>query len=316
MGQTMRKLYVSLLNYTSCKDCAAHFRRDLSNTIIYLVIGYYVYPYLEPYFVLWWLWNIIYLVLMVYHTFMICQDPKSPPTKISMTLTSKIYTLTKSRDAKLFYELKKQWVVNSGLYHFHKDQKGKQKNHETRKQSIAPLTRKEQLEKLLGKETTKLKQWELNFEEWSNSREKQISKLSIKEANVEEQKSKFCLQRNRLKEKIATLQLKSKAFVEKIIEAEIKRKDLEGKRHKFETQTDERLYELKVEKAKLQDIIQKTRFELMIIQDDEVEETPNTKKAREDDEDVKIKRIQVLEKEIEAKEIDLECPVCFEVCMT
>jgi hypothetical protein len=75
------------------------------------------------------------------------------------------------------------------------------------------------------------------------------------------------------------------------------------------------LYEHKIEKAKLQDSIQKIQFELSRIEDDNEKGFGFNKKSNKENANFKIDRVNQLVKEIEEKERDLECPVCFEICV-
>ena len=70
------------------------------------------------------------------------------------------------------------------------------------------------------------------------------------------------------------------------------------------------LYEQKIEKAKLLDAIRKIKFELKKVQNYDAKEIDN----KESKKDRKAERTHQLATEIEEKERDLECPVCFEVC--
>ena len=231
------------------------------------------------------------------------------------------------------------------LYHYHggadslpeikkraidKKHKRKEETHETKeenKQKYAletvddkqdlkkKITKKEGLEESLLEYTEKLKKWEEIFDDWSSSKAKEMAKLVAEETNAEEEKAAFCRQREKIKEDIARLELESKELAKKIIKADNNKNKLVKKRKKFEDRTEEKLYEHKIEKAKLQDSIQKTKFQLTRVQDQEGEKLCNDKRARNEEKvDLKAIRIDQLAKEIEEKERDLECPVCFELC--
>ena len=122
------------------------------------------------------------------------------------------------------------------------------------------LTKKGELEKSFGDYTEELKKREEMFDDWMSSKAKDLAKLEAEVTNAEEQKSAFCRQRERIRKQIARLELDSTELAKRIIENDNTKNKLVIKRKNFEDRTDEKLYEHKIEKAKLQDAIQKTKF--------------------------------------------------------
>ena len=116
----MRKVFINLLNYSTCEDCAFHLVRDVLVFILIYVLGYFTYPAPGPaiyffYRVLWFLWNSFYIYLVVHHVFMICY-PNSPP--IMMQLAWRLRGRTFIR--QLYWTMKKTVKEDQGdLYHFH-----------------------------------------------------------------------------------------------------------------------------------------------------------------------------------------------------
>ena len=98
----MSKLIKGWKNYSTCEDCAFHLKRDVMNIILYGMLGYFVYPYLDPYPVWWWLWNFIYGYLMVVYLFMLNN------TTLSMFITRIMYTIGEVEGARMFYEMKRK----------------------------------------------------------------------------------------------------------------------------------------------------------------------------------------------------------------
>ena len=100
-------------------------------------------------------------------------------------------------------------------------------------------------------------------------------------------------------------------LVKKIIDTDSRRKKIVNKRKRFEDQADEKIYKHTIEKAKLQDSIQKLQFELYRVGETEFESSENREMT-----DIKTEKANSLYKEIEEKERYLECPVCFELCVS
>eukprot|EP00092_Neocalanus_flemingeri_P032984 GFUD01035868.1.p1 GENE.GFUD01035868.1~~GFUD01035868.1.p1 ORF type:complete len:380 (+),score=110.30 GFUD01035868.1:38-1177(+) len=317
----MRQLLISWKNYDTCENCAFQLKKDVENTLSSIVVGYLTYLYLDPLNPgLWWWWISIYTFCTVDHFYMLC-CPQSPPLSLLWEWARE--GNTEGESATKFQEWKKK--IGAKYYHIHgesleeaEDEKEKLDKQtletgEDKQDSIGKqkkLTKKEEkLKKSLGEQKEKLKKWEQTFEDWSSSKANEMAKRVSEETNAEEQNSTFCRERERVREEIARLELESKDLATKIVESETNRIKLVKKRHKLEARTDARLYEQKIEKTKYIDAIQKIKLELSRIQ--EYERIENKKK---DTSDLKAKRTNQLAIEIEEKERDLECPVCFEVC--
>ena len=57
----MSKLLVSWYNRSSCKECSHQMERDFTNTVLYLWIGYFIYPTLEPSPIWCWISNLLFI---------------------------------------------------------------------------------------------------------------------------------------------------------------------------------------------------------------------------------------------------------------
>ena len=328
----MRKLLIEWENRATCEKCDFFLMLDVAQTILYWSVGYFVYPYLT-YPELWWLWSIFYITWMVDHVFMLCFPNDPPWLTFRIFIAFKRFSEGELRAARRLYNMRME-MCNTYYHHFHGEhlleivKKAKEELDEQEKlairthpdrQDVAPvlekkLTKKEELQTTLGECSETLNKWEEMFDHWSSYKAKEMADLVSEETNAEEQKDGFCRQRERIKEEVARLELEGKELAKNIVGSETNRNKLVKKRHKFESRTDERLYELKVKKAKLLDAIQKIRFELTMIQDHERREMDTNKETKEEKDSRKSERAKQLTKEIEEKERDLECPVCFEVC--
>ena len=119
----MRKLLVSWQNYSTCEDCAAHLKRDVWNTISYILARLFIYPSLDPYPVCWWLWIFLYLYAVADHLFMLCY-PRSPPLPVWLYITWKLFSEGSTRASVEFYKWKQRQEndpIDSKLYHNHGD---------------------------------------------------------------------------------------------------------------------------------------------------------------------------------------------------
>ena len=144
---------------------------------------------------------------------------------------------------------------------------------------------------------------------------KDLAKIVSEETAVETQQAELCRQRESNREEIARLELEQKELARHLIDTDSMKRKLGKKRKKSEDLIEEKLYEHKIEKAKILDSIQKMKFELSRIDEHgenkvQIIETSITEKANP-----KTGIINTLSKEIEEKERDLECPVCFELCL-
>jgi hypothetical protein len=117
-------------------------------------------------------------------------------------------------------------------------------------------------------------------------------------------------QSERVREEIARLEIEYVGLAKNIVELEKEKTKLTNKRHKLVIQTEEKLSKQKTGKAQIQDNIQKIEIELNSDQDDK-EKSPKCGTVKTD---IIAKRTQQIASEIEEKERDLECPVCFEIC--
>ena len=152
---------------------------------------------------------------------------------------------------------------------------------------------------------------ESKFAEWNITKAKDVAKLVSEETAVESQQQELSGQRESGRKEIARLELEQKMLVKKIIDTDSRRKKLVKKRKRFEDQADEKIYEHKIEKAKLQDSIQTMQFELCRVVETDFESSEKREMT-----DIKSDITNSLSKEIEEKERDLECPVCFELCVS
>ena len=274
---------------------------------------------------------------------MLCY-PRSPPLPVWLYITWKLFSEGSTRASVEFYKWKQRQEndpIDSKLYHNHgdslaeisqraKDKRNKKKEEKYKIEKSAEemhldeqvdqpfenrLTKKEELVKSLGKQTEKLKIWEAKFDDWSSTKAKEMAKLVSEETNAEVQKNELCRQRERVRESIARLELENKELAKKIIETDHRKNKLVKKRHKYEDRTDEKLYEYKIEKAKLQDGIQKIKFEMSRIVDVDEKDSVFNKASNYEIANLKMDRTNRLAKEIEENERDLECSVCFELCV-
>ena len=90
------------------------------------------------------------------------------------------------------------------------------------------------------------------------------------ETAVEYQQQELSRQRESVRKEIARLELE-----QKIIDTDSRRKKIVNKRKRFEDQADEKIYKHTIEKAKLQDSIQKLQFELYRVGETEFESSEN-----------------------------------------
>ena len=97
------------------------------------------------------------------------------------------------------------------------------------------------------------------------------------ETAVEYQQQELSRQRESVRKEIARLELEQKMLVKKIIDTDSRRKKLVKKRKRFDDQAYEKIYEHKIEKAKLQDSIQKLQFELYRVGRTDFESSENRK---------------------------------------
>ena len=57
----MSKLLVSWSNRDSCEDCSHQVERDLTNTVLYICIGYFIYPTLDQSPLWCWFFNLLFI---------------------------------------------------------------------------------------------------------------------------------------------------------------------------------------------------------------------------------------------------------------
>ena len=297
--------------YSRFGDCARQFQLNVVKTSVFQVAGHFLYPYVKTYPMVWWTFHVIYMLLME-DNFYIVIHPRSPGLAVIFLLMLRMFTL----DERILRWLSGDYNVTAM---FKRRNESKEKENENKvlilENKVLVLVnkimkRKEELQQSLLEQSQKLKKWEDIFEEWSSLKAREMSKLVTEETNVEEKMSSYSRQRERVREEIARLETESKDLAKRIVESETNKNKLAKKRHKLEAHTDERLYEQKIEKAKILDNIQKIEFVLNKIQDNN--DTIN--QCGEETNEMKVKRTQQLAKKIEEKERDLECPVCFEVC--
>ena len=289
-------------NYLGLEVCSWQFARDCVNTTIFELAAHYhlyAYPYLEPHSEGWWILHILYVFLMEDH-FYIKIHPQSPWLPVVLVFMWRVYNGFKETENKETKRDERLLMQN----------KMPLKNAPDNKK----MTRKEELQQSLVEQSEKLKKCEEIFEDWSSSKAKEMVKLMSEETNIGDQMSSYCRQRDRVREEIARLEMESKDLAKRIVETETKKNKLAKTRHKAEAHTDERLYEQKIEKAKILDTIQKIGLDLRMIQDNNKKQIDTLKENSEERIDLKAERTQQLAKEIEEKERDLECPVCFDVC--
>ena len=339
----MRKLLICFQNFSTCENCAKHWKRDIITTFGNIAFGYGIYPYLVPYPVLWWIFNIFYIYSMADHFWMLWML-WMPPLPIFMSIIWKFFTCGENSANLMLH----QWMELSEKENFlgHCDHHGegwfikrrkemieKRKEerfemHNEKKKKIIletqkdeknvaliqkKLSKEEELKKSLSEKTEKMKKLDEMFDDLSSSKAKEMAKLVSEETNAEENMSAFCRKRKTIREELARLELESKVVAKNIVESETNRSKLAKKRHKVEARTEESLYEKKIDKAKLLDAIQKIRFELSRVHGDDEKERDSIE-DKEEKSDKKSERTQELATEIEEKERDLECPVCFELC--
>ena len=174
------------------------------------------------------------------------------------------------------------------------------------------LKRKDVLESSLNELTEKVEKWEEMFEDWSSSKTREMAKFTSEETNIKEKIVLFCQQRQKIREDMVKHEFESKELAKKIVESETSRTKLVKKRQRIEARMQERLYELKTEKTKLLEAIQRIKVDMNKDKEDDATENENVKKIELPD--LKLEKTNKLMKEIEEKERDLECPICFELC--
>ena len=181
---------------------------------------------------------------------------------------------------------------------------------ETKKITVPIKRKRKGLKQSHIEESQKLKQWEDLFEKWSSIKAKEMANLVSEEARVEAEMNSCSTQMVRVMEEIARLKIQHEDLARKKVELESKRNKLTDQRHKIETQADESLFQQKAEKANILNKIKNIKIELNLVHDDK----EATDECDMDKPELIATRIQQITKEIEEKERDLECPVCFDIC--
>ena len=154
---------------------------------------------------------------------------------------------------------------------------GKKEEKTIHEQVQSRLTEKDKLKKSLSEKSEELNNCESKLAEWNITKAKDVAKLVSEETAVESQQQELSGQRESGRKEIARLELEQKMLVKKIIDTDSRRKKLVKKRKRFEDQADEKIYEHKIEKAKLQDSIQKLQFELYRVGRTDFESSENRK---------------------------------------
>ena len=132
---------------------------------------------------------------------------------------------------------------------------------------------------------------------------------------AKDETSTFSQQRVSMREEIARLEMASKDLTKKIIESGKLENKLEKKKSKVDACRQNRHYELKIEHARIIDVYQKIRVEMSLIQEN-MENPIAIDTLKEIRKQEQALRIQNLTQEIEDNEMDLECPMRFELCTT
>ena len=389
-SSTMSKLVVSFLNRHSCKDCGQQLERDVVNVLLYLCVGWGVYPTLEPYPIICLLINILFvfvswqvrnftckpcilecrddiikvciftLVAEIIYPYIKCNElawwtlhavfaacmkniiyliihNKSPFVVMLLAILMKLLVEATQETFMSFHTFNIGKKLNMCHYHTEylcEDDQDTFTSKESKKTDVK--VREIELKKTSFKENVdnfcmekkrnkthvlnvtltdlqnRMNQWEQTFETWNSSTDKEKKKLKSDEIKLNAEISSFCKERKKIRDDMAKYKLNNRELTKKILEKEANKNKLLQMRRKIEVKREEKLYDFKLEKAKLQRAIQKIKEEL----DKDDSEYGSGKKAEKTlaTTDTKVDTTNTLMKKIEELETDLECPVCFEVC--
>lgn len=154
----------------------------------------------------------------------------------------------------------------------------------------------------------KLKSIHLN---WKKESEKENSEVDSQLKIAVEEMSSFIEERKTVQDEIEKLVTRNKILASKIIESEKRKNNLEKKKQKVESRNEEKGKDFLIEQDKLLNVINNLKDELKLIERCLSEDFPVKKELEKK---TREQKMEDLAKEIEAKERDLECPVCFDVC--
>ena len=250
-------------------------------------MGISIYKYVAPYTTIWWVLAIGYLYALADHMYMLCY-PRSPPLPVFLTIYWIAISEGPTQAGAMFYKWKKM-NDNDREFHTHgnslveiaqraRDKRTGEKEEKTIHEQVqSRFTEKDELKRSLSDKSEELNICESKFDDWNSAKAKDLSKLVSEETAVEYQQQELSRQRESVRKEIARLELEQKMLVKKIIDTDSRRKKLVKKRKRFEDQADEKIYEHKIEKAKLQDSIQKLQFELYRVGRTDFESSENRK---------------------------------------
>ena len=328
----------------TCEKCIWECKADFVKLTIFMAGSLWVYPHLESWPGILWILHAIYLYCMG-DLFYLVIHHKAPLVPTIMFGVWKLYRALVDEEQTDFHHFAQDSGYKSSLCHHHsekyfsddpkeffamteirkKDKKEKEKRVpfklkkenpalQVEEQEILPPIRdkKDGLKQSLEDLSKKMKRWEEKFEECSISKTKEISKFTSEETKFKEQIAFYCRQRQMIREDMVKHESDSKELAKKIFECEANRTKLMKKKLRIESRTKEKLYELQAEKSRLLAAIEQIKEEMNEDENDPVNidnviETVDTK--------AKCDLVDKIMQEIDEKERDLECPVCFELCM-